>query len=375
MHPSSSLAADVRYLLARRKAAATRLWRQVRPKSVAWTSVDFGDELRRIHEENIDTFDEHDLQGIGPERAEALFGRGADWRLRTDRIDELQGDILVEPIFGIAFLPGARIFEPSRNIHVDLEPRTDAPPAGATIKAVPELVHFDGFLGKNLWHFHCDCLGPLLMLRETGKVDPDLPVLIHRQVWDTPHVQHALASPKLEGVRWLIQEPSEWIACKRLYKADCGRDAFLRVRELFNREEQQPRRRIFLDRRPRFRRIMTNQAEVLPLLRDRGFEQVFAEDLSYEEQVRLFAQTRHLVALHGAGLVNMLHSDPERLGVIEILSEAYLKPHYYWLSRTLGVRHYDAVVGTGLNWQGNYSVDAVALAAAVDRLLASDTSE
>ena|SRR5688572_9467001 len=119
---------------------------------------------------------------------------------------------------------------------------------------------------------------------------------------------------------------------------------------------------------------MTNQAELLRVLRDRGFEHVFAEDLCYEEQVRLFAETRSLVALHGAGLVNMLHSDPGRLGVIEILSEAYLNPHYYWLSRTLGVRYYDAVVGARLNWQSNYSVDPVALAAAVDRLLASDAS-
>lgn len=41
-----------------------------------------------------------------------------------------------------------------------------------------------------------------------------------------------------------------------------------------------------------------------------GFETVYAEDLSFDEQRNLFFETKILVTPHGAGLTNVLFMQP-----------------------------------------------------------------
>lgn len=370
--PAALSLSDLRHFAALRKARLTQVWRRLRPRRWAWRSAALGADLAIVHEETIDRFDEHRPAGISEERALGLFGRPPDWRLRVDRIERLTGDVRIEPGHAIAFLPDRRIFEMTRNVHREIEPAAVGPSAGQDVRHVPALIHFDGFLGANLWHFYCDCLGPLLMLRQSGAVDPDLPVLIHRKVWERPHVRFALSQPALGEVRWLVQEPGQWITTDCLFKADSGRDGWLRVRDaLAPAPATLPKRRIFLDRRPSYRRRLTNDVEVRALLERRGFEPVFAEDLSYADQVRLFGETALLVAIHGAGISNILFAPPS-LRMIEILSESYANPHYFWLSRTLGTAYYDAILGSRTDWRGNFAVDPATLDRALERMIAHE---
>ncbi|MEP7214511.1 MAG: glycosyltransferase family 61 protein [Acidobacteriota bacterium] len=67
-----------------------------------------------------------------------------------------------------------------------------------------------------------------------------------------------------------------------------------------------PDRRIYISRAKAKRRKIVNEAALANILGGFGFESIYAEDLSFAEQVRLFASTSHLISIHGAGLSNML---------------------------------------------------------------------
>lgn len=67
-------------------------------------------------------------------------------------------------------------------------------------------------------------------------------------------------------------------------------------------------RRVFLSRRKT--RALTNEAEVAAWLGARGFVTVYPEDMSPEDQMRLFRRAETMVAVHGAGLAPLLYCQP-----------------------------------------------------------------
>ena len=64
--------------------------------------------------------------------------------------------------------------------------------------------------------------------------------------------------------------------------------------------------RIYISRSKASSRKVLNEDEVLPILLENDFKIVYAEDLSFIEQVQMFSSCNILVSPHGAGLTNML---------------------------------------------------------------------
>ena len=79
-----------------------------------------------------------------------------------------------------------------------------------------------------------------------------------------------------------------------------------------------PFRKVYISRKKSRGRIVANERDVEAALRQTGFEIIYAEKLSFEEQVRLFAETSILVSIHGAGLTNALFMQPGT-SMIELL--------------------------------------------------------
>ena len=75
-------------------------------------------------------------------------------------------------------------------------------------------------------------------------------------------------------------------------------------------------KRLYISRRKATRRKILNELEVEQILTTYGFQIACFEDYSFQEQVRLCADTEVLVSIHGAGLSNMVFL-PERATVIE----------------------------------------------------------
>ncbi len=77
------------------------------------------------------------------------------------------------------------------------------------------------------------------------------------------------------------------------------------------------KRRLYIKRRSSRNRRVVGEELLLDQLELMGFEIVYFEDHSVEEQARLVAQAECIVSLHGAGLANMLFA-PEGCHVIEL---------------------------------------------------------
>ena len=75
-------------------------------------------------------------------------------------------------------------------------------------------------------------------------------------------------------------------------------------------------KRIYISRKYAKRRRVVNEDELINVLRDFAFETVYAEELSFRDQIRLFSSCHSLISAHGAGLANMLFM-PERSRIIE----------------------------------------------------------
>lgn len=67
-----------------------------------------------------------------------------------------------------------------------------------------------------------------------------------------------------------------------------------------------PDERIYISRGHADKRRIANEEELKPILTNFGFQTIYAEDLSFEQQVKICSRARYIVSNHGAGLTNAL---------------------------------------------------------------------
>jgi capsular polysaccharide biosynthesis protein len=201
-------------------------------------------------------------------------------------------------------------------------------------------------------------------------VSPDVPILVHQRIWNSPLAQLVLNRPPFLGRKWVIQDDRTWIKTSRLYKAAATQAYFRQSYALLEGlVEKRPHRRIFLDRRSKYGRRVSNKADLEKILGKHGFETIFAEDLPYAEQIKLLSQVKNIIGIHGAGLTNLLFSDIPAIRCLEILPGSYVYPHYYWMLQMTGAERYDAITGSELDPNTNFTVDPAAFERQVELLL------
>jgi capsular polysaccharide biosynthesis protein len=76
-------------------------------------------------------------------------------------------------------------------------------------------------------------------------------------------------------------------------------------------------RKIYLSRKKANARKILNEEKLLPLVKEMGYEIIFAEDLTFREQLITFSNCKSLIALHGAGHTNLMFM-PADSKVLEI---------------------------------------------------------
>lgn len=97
-------------------------------------------------------------------------------------------------------------------------------------------------------------------------------------------------------------------------------------------------RRLYISRRLATKRRLTNEGEIVELLKSRGFEEVASENLSFAEQVRLFSEAEVVVGPHGAGLTNVMFM-PAGGSLVELLDHRRVKSCYFSLASAVDVRY------------------------------------
>lgn len=81
-----------------------------------------------------------------------------------------------------------------------------------------------------------------------------------------------------------------------------------------------PTRSVYVSRSRQNSRHLRNEAEAMTVLERHGFEVVYFEDMSLEQQVHLMLETRVFVGVHGANLTNLLFLQPGAT-VVELMNE------------------------------------------------------
>ena len=131
-------------------------------------------------------------------------------------------------------------------------------------------------------------------------------------------------------------------------------------------KERPGTRRLFISRRDSTRRPVANEEEIARALDGCGFETVVLRELEIDEQVRLFAAAKVIVAVHGAGLANLVFSTAPT--VIELFAEDWVRPNFQALTLFTGGKH------VGISLQGS-SANARADVEGLLRVLAEEVEQ
>ena len=122
-----------------------------------------------------------------------------------------------------------------------------------------------------------------------------------------------------------------------------------------------PGRKIYVSRRKSRRRRLAGEDLLEERLQERGFDILHCDELSFPEQIRAFHDADTVVGTHGAGLSNLVWSQPP-CRVIEIFPKNYLLDCYAWLSFSHGFDYRYAICSTG------HKIDEDAMDAVLDLL-------
>lgn len=196
------------------------------------------------------------------------------------------------------------------------------------------------------FHWLTDVLSRLYVVRDR------LPEFLLALPWDFAERDFVKASLECFGVKSVkfIGKDEVWF-CRKLvmpthtapsghYNEETIRAVRRHLLQCFGAAPAQTYSRVYVSRgRARKRRIL-NEELVSEVLREFGFETIYAEDHSFAEQVRLCSQARYLVTNHGAGLTNMLFM-PQGSGVLELRHQAdAINNCYFTLASALDLNYF-----------------------------------
>ncbi len=128
---------------------------------------------------------------------------------------------------------------------------------------------------------------------------------------------------------------------------------------------QNPKIRIYVSRfKAKKGRKVLNEKEILKIFDKFNFQRVFAEDLTFKEQVELFRSAEIIVSPHGQGLTNMIFS--EQAKILELLPplangpKKILSPMIFMLAKSMGFE-YQYLIGNRLFEKENFELDPIKL--------------
>lgn len=125
----------------------------------------------------------------------------------------------------------------------------------------------------------------------------------------------------------------------RIYRGASWAHQFLRDTFLEPARTRRFPDRIYITRRSAAYRRVVNDAAVIETLEALGFRAIDPAQLPLVDQAAAFAAAKVIVAVHGAGLTNLVFSQPGTK-VIEIFQPSHRQNTYWLLSNMGGLEHY-----------------------------------
>jgi hypothetical protein len=202
---------------------------------------------------------------------------------------------------------------------------------------------------ENYFHFYNDIVPKLFLLQEFRYFNAEAYLLVSKRLWEKPYFQSFIDMAEMVKLKWYVQD-KEWIRsnhvifCKPYTHTKKYLDDIVNLTK--SNKARGLERKIYLTRKAASLRYIENEREIYSILASYGFERIEAETLSLQDQIDIFRNTADLIAVHGAGLINMIFRRGASLRVLELFHwNDYLPFHYVMVAQIFGFQ-YDAVRGT-----------------------------
>ena len=158
-----------------------------------------------------------------------------------------------------------------------------------------------------------------------------------------------------------------------LYPSGNPRKKFISDMKTLLSYKSKNKRRIYISRNKSHRRKISNEDELINLLKKFNFKTVYAEKISFDNQIKLFSSSNYVVGLHGAGLSNLIWMK-EKSNILEIRPEKDLYLNCYFNLASLLNINYNYIIcskKTKLRSSKNsdYKVDIKLLKKKLDQII------
>ena len=178
----------------------------------------------------------------------------------------------------------------------------------------------------NYYHFFIDVLGKLNLMDRLG-LEADTPVILGPYAGQLPFAAQFIKMGQLGQRHWIVPNNTPILAdeilyCRTLENYKARVDHVLAFLEL-PLERDRSSERLFLNRGGPAMRQLVNLDEIWPVLKRYGFGMIDTATLTMKDQVEIFSKTRYLVALHGAGITNIIFRGGAPLNLLELHSSQF----------------------------------------------------
>ncbi len=202
---------------------------------------------------------------------------------------------------------------------------------------------------ENYFHFFNDVLPKLFLLEEKGINLKDYTLVISAKLYSKHYFQYFLTNTYLRDLKWHVQSTYEWIKFNEAIfcKPYTHTKKYLDKAIALVKQESPPLRdrRIFLSRPSSSLRFIENLSELEAVLKKFNFEIIDTSQKGFEQQIQIFDQCRYLVAIHGAGISNIIFRAGKKLSLLEIVQPSPYIPFHYALICKLYGYDYDVMIG------------------------------
>ncbi len=197
------------------------------------------------------------------------------------------------------------------------------------------------------FHFYNDFLSKIILLEEYDLIQ-DKPLVISKRLYEKKFFKEILEMSELKDKNWIIQD-KQFIRTENVIYCEAmpyEKKYFLGILKLLKtpKPDQNSKKRIFVTRSEDSGRNILNMSEIKEVCDCYGFEIVDTEKLSIYHQIELFSKARSVIAIHGAGITNIIFRGLAPLSLLEIFSPYMQSVHYYWLASIFN-HEYDAIIG------------------------------
>jgi len=164
----------------------------------------------------------------------------------------------------------------------------------------------------NYCHALLDVVGGKLRLAEKAGVPKDMPLVVSEGLATSAVFDGLRQSPERRDRDWIVQCDRHFVAATQIYFAESPNRTIKAcvdyLRRMLDVPQSDPARqdRLFMIRRPPAVRVIANYAVVEAVARSFGFQMIDTAGRSLEDQMEMFSNAGYVVAVHGAGLTNIL---------------------------------------------------------------------